>query len=44
MRFAFAGPTALDAASLTQILVALRQVGLNDDAQRLAVEALVAGP
>ncbi|MFZ4120144.1 MAG: hypothetical protein ACOYKM_00645 [Caulobacterales bacterium] len=38
------GAGTLDAASLTQILVALRQVGLNDDAQRLAVEALVAGP
>jgi hypothetical protein len=37
------GPARLDAASLTQILSALRAIGLEDDARAMAVEALLAG-
>jgi hypothetical protein len=37
------GPTRLDAASLVRILQALRAIGLDSDARRFAVEAIVAG-
>ena len=37
------GPAKLDAESIDRIVRALRGVGLNDDARRFAVEALLAG-
>ncbi|MGE0597693.1 MAG: hypothetical protein AB7P07_15125, partial [Hyphomonadaceae bacterium] len=37
------GPARLDADSLASLLRALRTVGLEDDARRIAVEALLAG-
>lgn len=39
-----AGPARLDADSLARIVRALRELRLEDDARRIAVEALVAGP
>jgi hypothetical protein len=39
-----AGPARLDTDSLTRIIRALRELRLEDDARRIAVEALVAGP
>ena len=37
------GPAALDAESLERIIRALRGLRLEDDARRIAVEALLAG-
>jgi len=36
-------PSRLDAASLAQVISALRAVGMESDARRLAVEAILAG-
>ena len=38
------GPATLDAGSLTLIIRALRQTGLEDHARAFAIEALLAGP
>lgn len=38
------GPSGLDANSLAAIIRALRGVGLAEDARRVAIEALLAGP
>ncbi|MGD9965850.1 MAG: hypothetical protein AB7T59_04975 [Hyphomonadaceae bacterium] len=37
------GPAHLDAQSLTQIIAALRALGLEDEARRIAAEAILAG-